>query len=395
MIKCIRCKKVNSISKAGKVRNLQRYYCRHCNLHFTKGPALEKEPSRKAMVTLQDIAFKLSLSATTVSKALLNKPDISEATRKKVQELAGQLDYRPNILAQGLRKSKTNVIGIIVPELNNNFFSSIIMGAQEIVSVKGFNVLITQSAESYETEVANVKQLIANRVDGVLISVTSETKNFEHFTTFGKYGIPIVFFNRICESIDTPKVVVNDYDGAFRAVEQLIGQGCTRIAHIAGPNNLLLSKKRLEGYRDALKKHQLPAKEEWLVYCDLSQENAKACARQLLSLRRKPDAIFAVNDPVGIQVILTGKENGIRIPEELCVIGFSNDPVSGIIEPGLSTMAQPTKEIGRAAAGILLDMIENKPDAAGSSVLKIIDAELIVRKSSDKNYRNPINTVRT
>jgi LacI family transcriptional regulator/LacI family repressor for deo operon, udp, cdd, tsx, nupC, and nupG len=234
-----------------------------------------------------------------------------------------------------------------------------------------------------------VKQLIANRVDGVLVSITSDTKNFEHLETFCKYGIPIVFFNRICESMDTPKVVVNDYDGAFRAVEQLISQGCTRIAHIAGPNNLLLSKKRLEGYRDALKKHQLPAKEEWLVYCDLSQENAKACARQLLSLRRRPDAIFAVNDPVGIQVILSGKDSGIRIPEELCVIGFSNDPVSGIIEPGLSTMAQPTKEIGRSAARILLDMIENKPDTAGRSILKIIDAELIIRKSSNKNYPKP------
>jgi DNA-binding LacI/PurR family transcriptional regulator len=256
------------------------------------------------------------------------------------------------------------------------------MGAQQVAEQAGYNVIICQSQESFKTEVANASVLLANRVDGVLISMTRETKKFEHFKAFERHGIPVVFFNRICDEMDTSKVLVNDYEGALKAVEHLIENGYRNIAHIGGPPALRITHNRLKGYRDALEKHGLPFKKELVVHCNLSKKDAVHCAEKLLNLKHRPDAVFCVNDPVAIQLMLAAKKMKIKIPSEMGIVGFSNDPISEVIEPALTTVQQPVADIGRSAMHILLDAITE--GGAYSPVLQSLETTLIIRGSSSR-----------
>ncbi|GAC1430503.1 MAG: LacI family DNA-binding transcriptional regulator [Chitinophagaceae bacterium] len=337
--------------------------------------------NKKHMATIVDIARALNISKSTVSRALHEHSDINRQTRDAVLNMARQLDYQPNLLAQSLVNSKTNTIGIIVPEFLTYFFPTVIIGAQEVAAAAGYNVIICQSQESFKTEVANTNVLLASRVDGVLISMTKETKKFEHFKTFGRYGIPVVFFNRICEEIDTSKVLVNDYEGAFKAVEHLIQNGYKNIAHIGGPPVLRITHNRLNGYTDALKKYKLPVKKDMIVHSDLSPKAAWQCAGKLLNRKNRPDAVFCVNDPTAIQLMLFAKKKRIIIPDELGVVGFSNDPMAAVIEPSLTTVEQPVADMGRTAMHILLDAI--KQGVTNFSPLRqSLQTSLIVRQSS-------------
>jgi len=215
----------------------------------------------------------------------------------------------------------------------------------------------------------------------VLASMTKETKKFEHFKAFERHGIPVVFFNRVCEEMDTSKVLVNDYEGAFKAVEHLILGGYKNIAHIGGPSVLRITYNRLNGYKDALKKYGLPVKKDMIVHSDLSVKAAIQCSQKLLSRRHKPDAVFCVNDPTAIQLMLYAKRKGIKIPADLGVVGFSNDPMAAVIEPSLTTIEQPVADMGRAAMRTLLDTIKKGP---GDFVpLRIsLQTSLIIRQSS-------------
>jgi len=384
MIHCIKCNQVNGISRSGIVRGKQRYYCKNCKTYFTlpeKGFTPAAETSKKHIATIVDIAKALNISKSTVSRALHEHGDINPRTREAVLKMARELDYQPNQLAQSLVNSKTNTVGIIVPEFLTYFFPTVIMGAQEVAAASGYNVIICQSQESFKTEVANVNVLLASRVDGVLISMTRETKKYEHFKTFDRYGIPVVFFNRVCEEIDTSKVLVNDYEGAFKAVEHLIQSGYKNIAHIGGPSVLRITYNRLNGYMDALKKYKLPVRKELIVHSDLSQQAALQCAEKLLSLKKRPDAVFCVNDPTAIQLMLYAKKKGIKIPKELGVVGFSNDPMAAVIEPSLTTVEQPVKDMGRAAMHILLDAVKKGVNDF-FPVRQSLQTRLIVRQSS-------------
>ena len=333
------------------------------------------------MATIVDIARALNISKSTVSRALHEHSDINAQTRQAVLKMARELDYQPNQLAQGLVNSKTNTVGIIVPEFLTYFFPTVIIGAQEVAAAAGYNVIICQSQESFKTEVANANVLLSSRVDGVLISMTRETKKFEHFKTFDRYGIPVVFFNRVCEEINTSKVLVNDYEGAFKAVEHLIVSGYKNIAHIGGPSVLRITYNRLNGYMDALKKYKLPVKKDMIVYSDLSPKAALQCAEKLLSRKNRPDAVFCVNDPTAIQLMLYAKKKGIKIPDELGVVGFSNDPMAAVIEPSLTTVEQPVADMGRAAMRILLDTIKKGVNDF-VPVRQSLQTSLIVRQSS-------------
>jgi len=383
MVKCIKCGDVDAIAKAGVVRGKQRYFCKRCDCYFSQSAVAEHEPmpARRHQTTIMDIASALNISKSTVSRALQGHADINANTRKAVLDMAVQLDYQPNLLALGLAKSRSYTIGIIVPEFINSFFPYIIIGAQQVANPAGYHVIICQSNESLETEIANTQVLLASRVDGVIASVTGETKTLEHFRKFQKAGIPVVMFNRICEGLDVSKVLVDDHDGAYKGVVHLIQQGCKRIAHLAGPQNLQIGRERLRGYLDALHDHNLQVDEELIVYYDLSKESAKACARHLLELPQPPDAIFAVNDPAAIQVILTAKSRGVSIPADLAVVGFSNEPTSALIEPALTTLAQPLDEIGKVAVQFLLHEIEQE-DGLFTPELRVLRTELIVRESS-------------
>ncbi|GAB2556834.1 LacI family DNA-binding transcriptional regulator [Spirosoma aerophilum] len=338
---------------------------------------------KRHQVTIIDIARQLNISKSTVSRALTGHPSVRNETREAVLQLAQQMDYQRNMLAINLSSNQSKTIGIIVPEFVTSFFPIVIMGAQEVAAQAGYSVLISQSNETYETEVANANVMLANRVDGVLISMTRETKNFDHFEVFKRKGIPMVFFNRVCHEIEVPKVVVDDYEGAFKATEHLILSGKQRIAHLAGPPSLYISRKRLEGYKDALRKHNRPIINDLVISYDLNLEKVKIYVKYLLDLPQPPDALFAVNDPTALEALKVIKEHGLVIPEQMAVVGFSNDYGSALIEPGLTTMAQPTREIGQVSAQLLLDQI-NTESSTWKPITRVLKTELIIRGSSQR-----------
>lgn len=380
MIKCKKCNQVEFIQKSGIMRGKQRYYCKSCDYHFTIGDEnTPQEPKRHHEVTIMDIARQLGISKSTVSRALRGHTDIHEGTRQMILDLAKELDYEPNPLANALLKRRTNIIGMLVPEFRHYFFPTIIMGAQAVLSKAGYNLMIFQSDESYETEVANVKALLRSRVDGLLVSITGKTENFDHFRTVLQKEVPLVFFNRVCPELETPQVIIDDYSGAFQAVEHLIEQGYQRIAHLAGPTILSIARYRLQGYLDAMEKHNLPIEAGLVVYHDLTEESARDCARQLLDLPSPPEAIFAVNDPSALEVLLLAKQRKIKVPQDLGIVGFSNDPVSALIEPALTTVEQPVWEIGEQSAQLLLEQLEQP-----RLETKVLKTRLIVRDSSKR-----------
>lgn len=387
MIRCVHCGQVHAISRAGKVRSEQRYFCKDCNTHFTLSKAKDKKSRpKKNTITIHDIAQALNISFSTVSKALHNKADISNDTKKKVFAMAKKLNYQPNLNAQSLVNNRSFTIGIIAPSISNFFFPTIISGIQEVASEHEYNILVCLSHESFDTEVNNCKLLMANRVDGLIMAITSKTNSYDHITQLQKRQIPVVFVNRAPSQIKASKVCVDDYRAACKIVKHLIDQGCRKIAHVAGPQNMELSKKRLQGYVDTMTKHKMDMREEWIVYNDRYMENSKLCVEQLLDLQNRPDAIFAYTDFVGIDAITLAKQRNIPIPEELCVAGFSNDPISAIIEPGLTTMSQPPFEIGKIAAEILISHIRNKKSPAKVTT-RLLEIDLIKRASTDKKNR--------
>lgn len=386
MIKCVKCGQVDSIMKAGYVRGKQRYLCKTCNYYFTQSEkgvsALSAMKRRRHQTTIIDIAKSLGVSNSTVSRALHGHADISPETRQAVLDKALQLDYQPNQLAYNLVKSKTNTIGMIVPEFHNPFFPNVIIGAHEVLTKAGYNLTIMQSNESYQVEISNTKAMLANRIDGLLISLTQETNNFDHLSVFEKRGIPLVLFNRVCEQIDVPKVVVNDFEASFQAVEHLIMNGYERIAHLGGPLTLSVSRERLRGYRAALEKHGKTIDDHMVIQGMLTQQKARIYGQYLLDLADRPDAIFAVNDSAAIEIMLMAKEKGISIPDELGVVGFSDNPESAYIGPGLTTVRQPTLEMGRTTADWVLQLVDM--DDVHLPEKKILQTELIVRGSSKR-----------
>ncbi|WP_128544824.1 LacI family DNA-binding transcriptional regulator [Larkinella soli] len=331
--------------------------------------------------TIVDIARTLNLSKSTVSRALTGHPNVKAGTREKVLEMAAQMDYQRNQLAISLLTNRTQTVGIIVPEFLSFFFPKVIIGAQNVLAEAGYNVVICHSNESYETEVANTKALLASRVDGLLVSHTKETRNFDHFRVFERKGIPVVFFNRIVEELGGSKVAVDDYGGAFRAVGHLIQTGKRRIAHLAGPDSIQNSRNRLNGYLDALRRYDIPVDPALIISYDLTLDKANIYVNHLLNLPQPPDALFAINDPTAIEALKVIKSRGLRIPQDVAVVGFSDDPVSALIEPGLTTVAQPVDEIGRQAAALLLKQLaadDERPEAE----TVVLETRLIVRGST-------------
>lgn len=336
---------------------------------------------KKHQVTIIDIAKELNLSKSTVSRVLTGHANVSIKTREAVLELAEKLDYQKNMLAISLISKKSNTIGIIVPEFSSSYFPQIVIAAQEVATQVGYNTVFSQSNETYETEVANTKVMLANQVDGILISITRETRNYDHLKVFERKGIPIVFFNRVCDEMKVPKVIVDDFEGAFNAVDYLIKSGRKRIAHLAGPVSLKISANRLDGYKSALRKNNMVIDEELIISYNLEVSKVKIYINHLLSLESPPDAIFAVNDPTAIEAIQIIKKKGLRIPEDIAIIGFSNDYASALIAPALTTVAQPISEIGSTAAQLLIEQI-NRDVSDWKAVTKVLKTELIIRSSS-------------
>jgi DNA-binding LacI/PurR family transcriptional regulator len=338
---------------------------------------------KSGQITIKDIARELKVSASTVSRALKNHPDISQDTKDAVMALAKKLDYQPNSIALSLRKSKSFTIGIIIPEIVHHFFSSVISGIEDVAHEKGYNVIICQSNESYERELQNTNALLSSRVDGLLVSISRETNNYDHFKSIFNKGIPLVFFDRVYEKLETSMIVVDDVGGAFAAVEHLISIGCKKIAHLKGPDSLSISHKRMEGYIDALKKHNIEVKEELIVPGGLTKESGMEGARQLLNLSEKPDALFAFSDPVAIGAVLAFKEAGLKIPDDISIVGFSDEPITSLIEPSLTTVSQPGYEMGQSAANLFFDQIIDPENFVPQK--KMLKTKLVIRNSTRKS----------
>jgi len=336
----------------------------------------------KAHVTIKDLAKELNISPSTISRALKDHPDISPQTKKVVKALAEKLNYRPNLLAQGLRNSKTNTIGIIIPEFIHFFFSTIVSGIEDIAYSKGYNVILCQSAETYEREVTDTKALWNSRVDGMLVSISKETTNYNHFQELLNEGLPMVFFDRVTNELNASQVIVDDYLGAYNAVEFLISKGCKKIVHLAGPKNLEISKNRLNGYKDCLEKYNIPFDDDLVVRCPKgTYEESKRFTNIILNNHTDIDGVFGCNDMAALGAILAVKEKGIKIPDEIKIIGFSDWQLSNLIEPRLSTVSQAGFEMGQAAATILIDEIEAEEDKV-VHVKKVISTKLIERDTT-------------
>ncbi len=330
--------------------------------------------------TIKDIAKKLGLHHSTVSRALRNHPDVTAETKALVKKMAKQMNYRPNMLARSLRNNRSNLIGVIVPEIRHHFFANIISGIEDVASKNGYIILVAQSNESYQREVANTNALIENGIAGLLVSISQETKDGSHFLRFIKEEGKIVFFDRVIDEINVAKVVVNDYEGAFKATELLIKRGYKNIAHIAGTKELGISQNRFSGYKDAHKKYNLNVKNSNIVWAGFHEEDGRIAMEKLLSQKKRPDAIFSVNDPTAIGAYEVIEQAKLKIPDDIAVVGFSNNPISAFQRPSLTTVDQPSYEMGEVAMELLLKQINAKRKSVKPPV-KTLKTKLIIRDS--------------
>lgn len=335
---------------------------------------------RSNQITIKDIARILGISPSTVSRALKDHPDINVDTKKAVNELANKLKYQPNAVALSLKSSRSNTIGIIIPEIVHYFFSSVISGIEDVASQKGFTVIICQSNERFVREVANARTLLSHRVDGVLISISKETHTFDHLVDLQESGIPLVFFDRIAPEINTDQVITDDMEAAYKATRHLIETGRKRIAHFAGPQNLVIGKDRLQGYINALIEAGLPIDNRLIIEAD-TFEKARNAVGIMLDAGIVPDGIFAVNDMTAIGAMQTIQKRGYKIPGDISIVGFSDGYLSGITDPHLSSVDQHGYEMGTTAAEMLFQRILSAETKYIPEV-KVLKADLIVRGSS-------------
>lgn len=335
---------------------------------------------RSSQVTIKDIARELGISASTVSRALKNHPDISAETKKAVNELADRLSYQPNAVALSLKHSRSNTIGVIIPEIVHYFFSSVISGIEDVAYDAGFTVIICQSNEMYDREVSNAKALRANRVDGVLVSISKETNQFNHLRYLQEGNIPLVFFDRIVPEIQADCVIIDDKDAAYRATKHLIEAGRKQIAHFAAPQNLIIGRDRKDGYLEALREANIPIDPKLIIEAD-SFEKARNSMNDLIDSGNPPDGIFAVNDLTAIGAMQTIQKRGLKIPNDISVVGFSDGRFSGITEPNLTSVDQHGYEMGTIATEMLIERIMNKEVQAPIQT-KVLNANLIIRGSS-------------
>lgn len=336
--------------------------------------------------TIKDIARELNVSSSTVSRALKDYPGISDETKRKVKELAKKLNYRPNAVALSLRKSKSFTIGVIIPEVVHFFFSTVISGIEEVAYANGYNVILCQTNERYQREISSIETMMSNQIDGLLVSYSKETIDFDHFKRLLDLNFPIVFFDRLPKLDNAINVTVNDYQGAHQAVTHLIHQGYKHIAHLSGPATLAISLQRKKGFMDAVKEAGLEIDPSWIVECaEGTEKESYRVAKKLFSDKNnRPDAIFAHHDIVAAGAMMAIKDMGLRIPEDVGIVGYSNWQFSSMIDPPLSTVSQPGFDIGETAGKILLDMINKTNEDTQSSRNVVLDTELLIRKSSTR-----------
>ncbi|MDX2046472.1 MAG: LacI family DNA-binding transcriptional regulator [Chitinophagaceae bacterium] len=333
-------------------------------------------------ITIYDIAKHLNISATTVSRGLKDHPAINKNTRKKIAEAARHLGYRSNTFASSLRSKRTYTIGVIVPRLNSYFMSSVLAGMEDAASRENYNLIISQSLENSEKEIANVHTMFNKRVDGLLASLAYDTENIDHFAPFFRKGIPVVFFDRIFPHNDSTSIIIDNYRAAYDVTKHLIEQGCRRIMHLGG--NLLRNvySERLKGYKQALLDNKLPFDEKKLVYISkLNEEAGTKAAEIILKMAGKPDGVFSANDTAAVFCMIKLKESGVRIPADIAFSGFNNDPISKIVEPNLTTVNYSGYDVGEAAVSSLINHLNGISSVKKTNTV-ILRSDLIIRGSS-------------
>jgi LacI family repressor for deo operon, udp, cdd, tsx, nupC, and nupG len=340
--------------------------------------------SRKAS-TIKDIARALDLNISTVSRALSNNKLISDDTRKKVLDYAKKINYRPNALASSLRTGKGNTIGLIVPNINRHFFSNLIYGVENVLGPAGYNIIICQSNELLNKEKQAINTLINARVDGIIISISKETKNAKHFEPIMDRDIPFIQVDRVLENLNTHKIVNNNFKASFTAVNHLIEKGYKKIAHLAGPQFINIYNDRLNGYCEAIKSSSLKSKSLLIYENMLTYEQGYELATELFSKKNPPDAFFASSDFAALGVLQALKNLKINVPQKVGVVGYANEPFTELISPSITTLDQFSMDMGKEAAKIILYELKNPNENNNIAKQIIIEPQLIIRESSSRS----------
>jgi LacI family transcriptional regulator len=332
-------------------------------------------------MNLKELAKELNLSISAVSKALRDSHEISIATKMAVLAKAKELNYQVNPFASSLRKQKSKTIAVVLPEIDNLFFALAINGIESIAQEKGYHVLIYLTHEDSQKEISITQLLQNGRVDGIMISLSSQTLDLKHLQELKDKEIPLVFFDRVADKIDAPKVTTDDYQSGIKATEHLIEKGCDKIAFLSISNNLSISNKRKNGYIDSLLKHQIKIKEEYMLLCSQDDVKNKSIITKMLKKKNRPNGIFASVEKLALISYEVCNELNLKIPEDIKVIGFSNLYTAGLLNPSLTTITQPAYNIGKEAANILFKLIEKR----GNQIIpeqSVLNSILVERNSS-------------
>ncbi len=336
--------------------------------------------SKKA--TINDLAKELNVTASTISRALNDNPRISDETKRLVKEAAKRAGYRLNGVASALRSGRTFTIGVIVPTADRSFFSSIVRGIEDITNKTGYNLMICQSNDSNKSEIEDINALLRAQVDGIVLSIAKETSDYKHFEDLRERGVPLVLFDRVTHKAGVSTVTVDDYRGAYKATEHLIEQGCRRIATFVGEHqHINIYKERFRGYKDALADYKVPFYSEYVHTSSLGIDGGREGATTMWALPQPPDAIFCQSDFSALGAMQFLKEKGLKIPHDVALVGFANEPFTAYIEPALTTVDQHPVDMGQTVAKLFLEQIESE-DTSTLTKNITLNADLVIRQSS-------------
>ncbi|TDO21729.1 LacI family DNA-binding transcriptional regulator [Pedobacter duraquae] len=331
-------------------------------------------------INIKELARALGLSTSTVSRAFRDNSDISKETKERILSMAKQLNYQPNHYASNLREQRSKTIAVIVPELANNFFSQAIHGIERVAREKGYHILIYATEDDFAKEVSFIRHLHNGRADGIIMSVSGEANDHTYLNELAKKRLPLVFFDRVYEDIITPRVITNDYQSSFIAIQHLIKQGCKRIAYLVINKNLSIGKTRMQGYIDALAKFNIPFDEDLIIDCTQSYKKNHVILKDMLK-KIKPDGVFTSVERLAFATYYACYELNVNIPDQLKVIGFSSLEIAPLLNPSLSTITQPATKIGIEAAELLFKMLED-PLSVDPHKRVVLDSKLVKRNST-------------
>jgi LacI family transcriptional regulator len=331
-------------------------------------------------VTIYDVAEALNISPSTVSRGLKDHPHIHKETKKKIKAAAKEMGYQQNKFASSLRKRRTETIGVVVPKLNSYFMATVISGVEKITNRHGYGLIISQSQESGKQEISCVSTLFDSRVDGMLVSLAFDTKNLDHFDKLFSKDIPVVFFDRVADCHGCMSVIIDNYKAGYEVTSHLIEQGCKRIIHLGG--NLLRNvySERFRGYKQALHDNGIEFNQKLVFITDLTGQSGREIMKKVFKMNLQPDGIFAANDTSAVATMIEMQEAGVKIPDDIAVAGFNNEPISQVIHPNLTTVDYPAREIGEIAATALIDKLSNSQSINYSTI--VLKHSLIIRQSS-------------